>query len=72
MWSWIVEHWELIFGIVGVVGVIITTIAWAQQRQPKQLDYEVRNDIRLMNHALGTYNLRYSILLVWSLKIPAL
>jgi hypothetical protein len=48
MWPWIVEHWEFLFGVLGVIGVLVSIIAWIQQRQPKQLDYEIRSDVRLL------------------------
>jgi hypothetical protein len=58
MWQWVGEHWEFIFGVLGVIGVVVSTIAWVQQRQPKQLDYEIRSDIRLMNPRARDLQLR--------------
>jgi len=52
MWQWLVEHWEFIFGVLGVIGVVVSIVAWMQQRQPKQLDYEVRSKVRVLgSHA---------------------
>jgi Ni,Fe-hydrogenase III small subunit len=49
MWPWIAANWEFIFGVAGVIGVILTIVIYFLQRQPKQLDYEIRSDFELIN-----------------------
>jgi hypothetical protein len=47
VWQWLVDNWEFIFGVAGVIGLILALVIHLIERQPKQLDYEIRSDIRL-------------------------
>jgi hypothetical protein len=58
VWQWLTQSWELIFGVLGVVGFVITVLAWVQQRQPKQLDWELLTDIRLLDPNFHDWQLR--------------
>jgi hypothetical protein len=47
MWSWFSQSWQFITGIV--VGLLIAVAQIIYQRQPKQLDWELRHDVRLIS-----------------------
>jgi hypothetical protein len=50
MWPWVVEHWEFVVGTaIALVGIVIAIATIVYQRQPKQLDWELRNDVRLVS-----------------------
>lgn len=50
-WAWIAEHWEFSVGTaLAVIGIVIAVVTAFYQRQPKQLDYQVMSDIRILSH----------------------
>jgi hypothetical protein len=54
LWPWVVEHWEFVVGtLVGLIGIVIAIATILYQRQPKQLDWEVRNDVQLISPHAG-------------------
>jgi hypothetical protein len=47
MWSWITTNWQLWVGTAFGLVVAVATILY--QRQPKQLDYEIRTDHQMLS-----------------------
>jgi hypothetical protein len=48
MWPWVIDNWQFVVGtIVGIIGVLIAVFTILYQRDPKQLDYEIRLDFEL-------------------------
>jgi hypothetical protein len=50
MWQWVGDHWEFVVGTaIGLIGIAIAIATVIHQRQPKQLDWELRNDVQLVS-----------------------
>src|SRR5687767_7440604 len=48
--QWLVDHWEFTVGTaLGILGIVVGIAVALWQRQPKTLDYEVRNRLPLLS-----------------------